>query len=216
MSGETMWCHVQQCCVMCVQTDVLWCHAGVSATLCGDFIVQEIQETRCRAWCSMRFLLMYYWCQWCDDVEMMLILWLNDRCDEMIRCLGVLMLSSRCTTCTTTHTTHWLATMFRNFNSTISNIIQCNTTITFYGESGIVNGDDRMSASATGSNVNGENSRNCSTSFRTLYSAILSNNNVWCHGILNRDAECCDVILLLMYDTTTTTNLQLPLLLLSF
>ena len=49
MSEKTMWCHVQQCCVMCVQTDVLWCHAGVSATLCGDFIVQEIQESRCRA-----------------------------------------------------------------------------------------------------------------------------------------------------------------------
>ena len=62
-------------------------------------------------WCSMRFLLMYYCCQWCFDDEM-LILWLNDRYDEMIRCLGVLMLSSRCTTCTTTHTTHWLTAMF--------------------------------------------------------------------------------------------------------
>ena len=93
MSGETMWCHFQRCCVMCVQTDVLWCHAGVSATLCGDFIVQEIRSRDVELWCSMRFLLMYYCCQWCDDVEMMLIfvikrsMWWDD---SMSWCLDVI------------------------------------------------------------------------------------------------------------------------------
>ena len=64
-------------------------------------------------------------------------------------------------------------------STVLSNITQCDTTLTFYGESGIVNGDDRMSASAYGEQcLWGKPLGNCSTSFRTLYSAILSNNDV--------------------------------------